>query len=465
MHTKTILSTLLTGLLAASPVLASDDVELLRQQLDMLRKEYGQRIALLENRLQQAEEKVQEANAKTQALAASAQAPVVRGPVTRSTASAGNVFNPDISLILDGRYADFGNGPDAYELPGFALGGEAGLGGKGFAVGHTELTASANIDDKFYGQATLAVHEHDGETKVELEEAFIQTLGLGHGFTIKGGRFFSGLGYLNEQHEHAWDFADAPLIYRGLFGNQLRDDGLQVTYVAPTDTFVQLGAEVLSGSRFPAGGEHGDAGAWTAFANIGGDIGVEHSWLLGLSHWQADDVEGRTSGGHSHDGAAETPSFTGQSEIDALDFVYKWAPNGNPKNRNFKFQAEYLLRREEGTVTMTGSSPLESTRYDGRQEGWYAQAAYQFLPQWRTGIRYDWLDSDNTGSDGDVLAEAGLDNEGHNPERYSAMLEWLPSEFSRIRLQYNRDESYEDADNQVIVQYTHSLGSHGAHQF
>nr|VFJ71500.1 MAG: hypothetical protein BECKFW1821B_GA0114236_12243 [Candidatus Kentron sp. FW] len=90
---------------------------------------------------------------------------------------------------------------------------------------------------------------------------------------------------------------------------------------------------------------------------------------------------------------------------------------------------------------------------------------YQFLPQWRTGIRYDWLGSDNTGSDNHVLTHAGLNNEGHTPKRYSAMLEWLPSEFSRIRLQYNRDDSYEKADNQWLAQYTYTLGSHGAHRF
>jgi len=105
------------------------------------------------------------------------------------------------------------------------------------------------------------------------------------------------------------------------------------------------------------------------------------------------------------------------------------------------------------------------TTYDGHQNGWYAQAVYQFIPHWRAGLRYDQLDSENKGSDEDVLSEAGLDNEGHTPKRYSSMLEWLPSEFSRIRLQFNHDKSYEKTDNQIFLQYTHSLGSHGAHQY
>jgi len=114
---------------------------------------------------------------------------------------------------------------------------------------------------------------------------------------------------------------------------------------------------------------------------------------------------------------------------------------------------------------LNSGPPLETSTYDGDQTGWYAQTIYQFQPQWRAGLRYDRLDSNNRGSDADVLGEAGLDNEGHTPKRTSAMIEWVPSEFSRVRLQYNRDRSYEESDDQVILQYTTSLGSHGAHQY
>ncbi|MFK5984391.1 MAG: hypothetical protein QM479_03050 [Pseudomonadota bacterium] len=441
-------------------VFATSEIEILRQQLNEIKNNYEQRIQTLEKKLQKAEVNIENNVKNTQ------QANVKTKP-SATTSIGQNNFNPAISLILDGRYASFKNNPEAYELPGFALGNEAGLGEKGFSLGHSELAISANIDDKFYGKATLAVHDNKGETELELEEAFIQTLGLGNGLGIKAGRFFSAIGYLNEQHQHLWDFADAPLIYRGLFGNQLRDDGLQITYLAPTDTFMQLGMELFSGSNFPAGGSHSGIGSWSAFANIGGDIGIEHSWQLGLSHWQASDIDGRTSGGHSHgEGLSETPSFTGKSKINALDLVYKWAPNGNPTQQNFKLQFEYFDRREDGTITMLYSGPPEKiSTYDGQQDGWYAQAIYQFVPHWRTGIRYDRLSSDNKGSDEELLAEAGLDNKGHTPDRYSAMLEWLPSEFSRIRLQFNRDNSYENSDNQIFLQYTYSLGSHGAHQF
>ncbi|MCU7813268.1 MAG: hypothetical protein KZQ77_18840, partial [Candidatus Thiodiazotropha sp. (ex Notomyrtea botanica)] len=160
--------------------------------------------------------------------------------VTMGAVAEERTLNPAISLILDGRFSAFDNETD-YELPGFMLGGEAGRGEEGLHLGHNELAISANVDDMFYGKLTAAIADHEGETEVELEEAFIETQALGNGFTVKAGRFFSSIGYLNENHAHAWDFADAPLIYRGLFGEQLIDDGLQVRWVAPTEIYLQLG--------------------------------------------------------------------------------------------------------------------------------------------------------------------------------------------------------------------------------
>ena len=380
--------------------------------------------------------------------------------------AADNSLNPAISLILDGRYTAYTNDSE-YALPGFLLGGEAGREEEGFHLGHNELAISADVDDSFYGKLTTVIADHEGNTEVELEEAYVETLALGQGLSIRAGRFYSGIGYLNEQHPHAWDFADAPLIYRGLFGDQLRDDGVRFSWVAPTDLYLKLGAEIGRGENFPAGGASNDgAGAWTLYAKFGGDVGDSHAWQLGLSHWQAD-IEDRASGSHNHDGTvSEIPTYSGESRVNGIDFVWKWAPQGNPTQRNFKFQAEYFIRDEQGTLVMDdGSVDPETTSYDGRQSGWYAQGVYQFMPHWRAGLRYDRLSSSNHGSNPTVLAEAGLDDDGHTPSRSTLMLDYSHSEYSRLRAQYARDDSYADADDILTLQYLMSLGPHGAHQF
>lgn len=471
---KQILASAVTLVLASQSALSATEIEQLRQEMTQMKQDYEKRLELLEKRLQKAESSAshsqQTAEQAKQAAIQAKQTALKSNTETQSSSSSASAFNPAISVILDGRYADFDNDPGNYEIPGFALGGESGLGEQGFSIGHTEVTASANIDDKFFGQVTAAIHDHDGETEVELEEAFAETTAIGHGVSVKVGRFLSGIGYLNQQHEHVWDFADAPLIYRGLFGNQLRDDGIQMRYVAPTDMFLELGGELLRGDKFPTAGNDEGVGAWSIFANIGGDWGVEHSWQAGLSHWQSD-VDGRTGAahGHGHEGEEEhmeIPSFTGESKINSAYVVYKWAPNGNAKQRNLKLQFEYFDRREDGDIHMLEDGAIaEQTSYDGKQSGWYAQAIYQFMPSWRVGARYDLLDSDNRGADEEIIEEAGLSNEGIRPKRYSAMVEWLPSEFSRVRLQFNQDRSYDEKDNQVFLQYTHSFGSHGGHQY
>lgn len=355
-------------------------------------------------------------------------------------------FNPAISLILSGKYASLSADPDNYAIPGVSLGEETGPGARGLSLGESELVMSANIDDRFFGRFTAAFTP---ENTIEVEEAFMQTVGLPGGWTIKGGRMLSDIGYHNAKHFHSWDFVDSPLAYRALLGNRLSDDGLQFTLLAPTDRYLEVGTELLRGDGYPAGGaaEQG-VGTKTIFARIGGDVGASHSWRLGLSHVQAR-ADGRKSGDET------TPdSFTGNSNITGLDFVWKWAQGGNWKKKNAVFVMEYLRRSEEGLFDPGGAPPVVA--YSGTQTGWYGQAVYGFRTYWRAGVRYDWLGTDNTGA---------LSAGGHTSTRTSVMIDYARSEFSRLCLQYNQDLSSPGADQQIYVQYVMSLGSHGAHRF
>ncbi len=373
-------------------------------------------------------------------------------------------FNPDISLILAGGYGSYSNTSD-YALPGFMLGGEATRGKQGFYVGHNELAMSANVDDLFYGKFTTAIADHEGTTEVELEEAYIETMGLGNGFNVKFGRFFSGIGYLNSRHGHAWDFADAPLVYRGMFGDQIIDDGVQVSWVAPTDLYFKLGAEATRGEKFPGGGTNNSGiGVKTIFAKWGGDVGDSHSWQAGMSHRVAD-ISSRKGFNATDNSSTEVPSYTGRNKVTGLDFIWKWSPHGNPHDRNLKVQAEYFERSENGNVSIKTTSPLQTSTYNGSQHGWYVQAAYQYMPRWRLGLRYDQLGSSNSGSNNTVLNKAGLISNGFSPKRTTLMLDYSRSEFSRIRFQIEKDDSYQKSDTLFFVQYIMSLGSHGAHTF
>ena len=438
-------STLVVGItLALSPLWASassnaEDLAAIRQQIQSMQMEYEARIHALETRLAQAEADVHAAQQNTADAQVAAATPVAAVP-----SSAANAFNPAISAILTGTYGQFSRDPANYAIPGFALGEETGPGERGFSLGESELSISANVDDKFYGSLTAALAPEGG---VGVEEAYVQTTALPQGFSLKAGRFFSGIGYLNDQHAHVWDFVDAPLAYRAMLGNQYGDDGVQLRWLAPTDLFMEFGAELLRGDHFPAGGAADNGrGSVTAFAHVGGDVGDSHSWRFGLSQLRAD-ASGRESG--------DTPdTFEGTSHVNIADFVWKWAPHGNAKTTNFKFQTEYMQRSEDGQFNGLG--------YNADQNGWYSQAIYQFMPRWRVGVRYDRLSADDTGP---VFAGTVLDTLGHTPQRTSLMLDFSNSEFSRLRLQYNHDESQPVRDDQVFLQYIMSIGAHGAHQY
>lgn len=367
-------------------------------------------------------------------------------------------FNPDISLILAGGYSQLSNDPDGYAIPGFMLGAETGPGERGLTLAESELIMSANVDDLFYGQLTAAVTP---ENEIELEEAYVQTLGLAPGVTLRAGRFYSGIGYLNSQHPHSWDFADTALPYRAMLAGQYGDDGVRLAWVAPTELFIELGGEWLRGANFPAGGDGNDGqGVATVFAHLGGDVGASHAWRVGVSYLQAEVAE-RLSG----DVEQAPDAFSGDSQLAIADFVWKWAPQGNAKQTNFKFQAEYLWRAEDGVFTadvnnVAGGPVVDA--YSARQSGWYAQAVWQFVPRWRTGVRYDQVDT------GELSAGANsalFDTGGWTPRRASAMVDWSHSEFSRVRVQWTRDRSQPDTGSELRLQYIMSLGAHGAHAF
>jgi hypothetical protein len=444
---------------------SGNDIAEIRQQVQQMKKDYEARIEALEKRLAEAEAKA--GKAQQEATAAGEQASQARGAATAvSQQIRPNAFNPAISLILQGRYANLSQDPATYEIGGFVpSGGEVDPGKRGFSLSETELWISANADPYFSGTLTAALTP---ENEVSVENAFLETLALSHGFRVKAGRLFPGIGYLNEQHQHAWDFIDPPLPYRAFLGGQLGDDGVQVKWVAPTELLVELGGTAGRGFAFPGSDPNKNgASLWTAFGHVGGDVGVSHSWRAGLSYLRAS-PDGRTYADFDGAGNPITNAFTGQSKLWLADFVWKWAPEGNPYARNFKFQAEYFHRDEDGTLTFDSTGAALPGAYSSRQSGWYAQAVYQFMPQWRTGFRYDRLDS-GTANIGQVQSGALSPADfpvlaSYNPSLWTAMVDWSPSEFSRLRLQYAQDKSRPTAtDNQIFLQYILSLGAHGAH--
>lgn len=436
------------------------DINDIKSEIVQMKKFYESRIKSLESKLAKLEDN--QVKVGQQAAKVKSDLPEVIsgggnsvGDKKASRKVYNNEFNPSMGIILNGKYAtrseSFG------EIPGFAIGEEGETFDEGFAVDHTEINFSANIDDKFTGSVTAALAEHGGSTEVELEEAYVETLpgfGLVRGLTARFGRSLWDFGYLNSHHAHTDDFADRPLSYRAFLNGAFNDDGAQISYVLPTDFYSEIGAGYFKGNDFPAGGANGsDADTYSAFLRLGGDITDDTSFRLGFSTLQANEV--------SREGNHGEIVFDGESNLYAIDLK---AIATISSDQELILQGEYFWRDEKGDYTIDADTNAPSTgAFDDSQSGWYAQAIYKFDNNWRAGYRYSELNPANVSG---VLAGSELDVSGYDPKSHSFMIDWTNSEFSRIRAQYNSDETMKgQKDDQFILQYIMSFGAHAAHKY
>ena len=453
MSKKLLLAASAVAILTVSPAFAADDADLqaLRAEIQAMKQAYESKIDQLEQKVESLTAQQNQTAAKVTAIEPAAGESLP--PATSKRRIADNSFNPEIGVILQGKYQSFSEGSG--EFAGFAVGEEAERGEEGLGIDETELNFSASVDNLFRGSATIALHEHDGSTEVEIEEAYVETMALPHGLNAKAGRFFQELGYLNSHHSHADDFADRPLPNRAFLDSNYGDDGVQISAVLPTDFYSEIGGGVYRGEDFPGGGADGnDIGSWTAYGRIGGDIGDNTSWRLGASTLQVDGAERSAN--------EDMVVFDGDSSLYIADARLTYAPTGNAKDQEVILQGEYFYRDEDGTYDDMDVG-TGAVAYDDNQSGWYAQGVYKFHPQWRAGARYSQLYAGEVPAG---LSGSALDDGGHDPWAASAMVDWSNSEFSRVRAQFNREElSDGNEDNQIILQYIMSIGAHGAHPF
>src|SRR5258708_3763504 len=296
---------------APVPAIGADDADVqnIRDEIKDFREGYETRIRQLEQRLEQSEQRP---------------APAAAAAPTQSAPASPNAFNPAISLILDGQFSNLQRDPGNYQIGGFIPGGDGvGPGRRSFNLGESELDVSSNIDPYFSGFFVLSITP---ENEASVEEGYVQNTGYVPGLTVKFGRFFSGFGYVNEIHAHAWDFVDPPLAHQAFFGGQLQEEGIQARWLAPTPMFVELGVETGRGANFPGSERNKNgANAGMIFAHIGDDVGISNSYRVGASY-RVTHAQNRT---YDDDNAAGTPlthPATSASKIAVPDFFRNWAP-------------------------------------------------------------------------------------------------------------------------------------------
>ena len=409
---------LLCSCLAGS-LLAKSELETLKEQLRQ-QQEQTKRLA---HKIEEIEAKErQNEDAEIDALMAN--------DTTDSFAQ--NAYLPDIALILNMSAVARDANNSAYEnfaIPGFIGVGEAKLPfnkNRGFNFNYAEVAMHANVDPYFEAFAFFHIHPDE----FEIEEAFVDTTSLPYGFKIKAGKFRSAFGRQNEKHHHIWWFDEQPIIYKALFGpDGINDPGLQLQWVAPTDTYVMAGVEAMQGTNDRSFG-YGEVNLYNAYLKTSIDIGDTLSLLGGVSL-----AHGKTQTNYP-------------SDIYGADLTLRDQLGGYSA---LIWQSEYLHRNKK-TDAQTD-----------KQAGLYTELIYQYDNNFAGGVRYDRI----TKNDTDLSAYTAKTD---NLERYSAMFQYKPFEFSRLRLEYSLDrtkiiDGVRKDINTLMLTLNIAAGAHGAHGY
>ena len=446
---------------SAQREVAVDTVTQLRREIDLLRSEYDQRLAALESRLAElaqdaAPAPLPEASPESLVPVAAAAA-----PLTILSGAAGRNF---LNLSLDGLFA-----------AGTSTGSDIGAlepGGhdpaqRGFTVQNIEVVFDGAVDPYFRGQANVILQINpEGETVVELEEVFATTTSLPRGLQLKVGQFFTEFGRLNPAHPHSWDFVDQPLVNGRFFGpDGLRSVGARLSWLLPTEFYSEAylaiqnsqGETVTSFRSLPGETLFGREVVERDVASVGDFlIAPRYTASFDLSDTQTILVGASAALGPNGTGDA------GKTRIYGVDGFWKWksatAFKGSPF---FKVQGELMYRdlfAAGGPANPPEASPSAAAFADW---GGYLQLNWGYRPGYVVGLRVDSVGGDDGGpGSADELPLA-------RRLRLSPVFTWFPTEYSKLRLQYNFDhgDAFERNEHSLWLQLEFLLGAHAAHKF
>lgn len=346
---------------------------------------------------------------------------------------------------------------------------------RGFTLQQAELSFLGAVDPYFQAEAHLILTEDE----IELEEAFAQTLGLPHGLQLEAGYFFTEFGRINPLHPHAWIWLDQPVAATRLFGGEgMRGTGVRVGKLLPLPWYSEThfgiqnaGGELMASFLSGKIENHGD-GEEEENGGIGGRPIVDREVrnpgdMVYLARWVNSFPLSDTWTTQLGLSGLYGPNFTGpdgETWIYGADFLLKWVPEKNFRGRPFlRLEGEILKRdlKADGFVDEEGETIAGDTLRDW---GFYLQGLYGFSGRWAAGLRWEYA----SGS-GESLIEGGRTADPFRDDRtrISPLLVYSPSEFSRVRLQYNYDEAdhLDDPAHTVWLGLEVLIGAHPAHTY
>lgn len=335
---------------------------------------------------------------------------------------------------------------------------------RGFTVPGVELTLDGSVDPYFKGFGNIAFKlDENGETAVELEEAYVLTTSLPKNLQLKAGQFFTEFGRHNIQHPHAWSFVDQPLALATLLGPEgLRSQGLRLSWLLPTPWYTEAMITVANSTNETTFSFRSEESP-----EIHGGVAIDRP-VLGFrdlllasrlaTSFELTETQTLLFGAS----AAAGPNNSGprtDTQIYGLDAYWKWKSASASQGFPFlSFQAEALFRRYETESRQSADDPLVTLPSEILDDhGGYSQLLWGIKPRIVAGLRADVV----RGGASAVVTPLRSDR-----LRVSPNLTWYPTEFSKLRFQYNYDDRKGiGSDHSLWVQFEFLLGAHAAHRF
>jgi hypothetical protein len=346
---------------------------------------------------------------------------------------------------------------------------------RGVSVPNVELAFMGVVDPYVYTEVRIATFiSPEGETEVELEEAFVRTTYLPFAGVLQAGQFLTKFGRINGVHAHAWQWLDQPVINSRVFGpDGMRGTGGNVAadFSHGWDSTALVTVQNARGETMSSFlGEVGESVAGRPLQDIEvhgmGDLVTTLGWH---HRYQARENYAIRAGIDASMG----PNASGdnlQTLIYGAHFAARWGGDVHDTTGKLIWSLEVTTRDYEVNAYTDDPDGVPGTGDEGdyaagtlHDWGWLSELSYGVIPAWLIGLRYEMA----TGS-GESVGGRNHDSMRDDRWRLSPLITWMPSEFTRVRLQYNLDHAAHLDDHlahTVWLGVDVVLGRHPAHDF
>ncbi|MEW6145627.1 MAG: hypothetical protein AB1598_11475 [Thermodesulfobacteriota bacterium] len=438
----------------------SDDVKKELRELRQMMEKMQQRITELEEKNkaleQQAKEREEEEEIKEEIVVKEETVVTPSAPQPQEPQSflgkVAQAINPEISVV--GIFA-----AAYYSLNDPVVFAEIDPQNTGVNVQEIEIGFQAVVDPYFRFDSFFPI-TNEG---IEIEESYGTTLfSLPLNSQFRVGTMRAKFGRINQIHRHNQNFVTLPIVAAEFLGEHLNPTSIEANFLVPVPWYMELSAsggspdvETQTFQRSP------DAN------NIGNLLYIFHM----ANFFEVSDSLGVNLGASFATGSnASGPDE--RSNLYGADLFAKYRPLRDNPYQEFSVQSEFMWRQAE-----TPEEELEDY-------GFYAEAIYRFAKRWNTGVRFDLTDTNTPVTEedegGEVIEQAGISQVARQEEeeeegmlgllgrayRISPMLTFSPSEFSRIKLEYDYlNQNYGPDQHAVFLQFLYAIGAHGAHPY